>query len=81
MKLHQTNATSGGRTDHLARRRGASDVRSPRVTLRGTTSASVSETWATCPTCHHTWRQLVATLGVVHRTQLCTACRRKAAEA
>lgn len=36
-----------------------------------------NETWNTCPSCNHSWKDKVATPGLLHRTRLCENCRVK----
>lgn len=33
-----------------------------------------NETWNTCPSCGHDWKDEVATPGLIHRTRLCARC-------
>jgi len=43
---------------------------------KGTRPLQPTLTWNTCPACGHQWTDRIPTLGVVHRTQRCAACRR-----
>ncbi len=51
----------------------------PRSTAASSDVAALTDqTWNTCPDCHHTWREKVPVVGVVHRTARCAACQRTA---
>lgn len=33
-----------------------------------------NETWNTCPKCGYSWKDDIATPGLIHRTRLCAKC-------
>lgn len=37
-----------------------------------------NETWNDCPKCGRSWKDIVATPGLIHRTRLCARCIMKA---
>lgn len=36
-----------------------------------------NETWNTCPGCNHSWKDDIATPGIIHRTRKCKFCTRR----
>jgi protein-arginine kinase activator protein McsA len=36
-----------------------------------------NETWNDCPRCHKSWKDDIATPGLLHRTRYCAECYRK----
>lgn len=42
-----------------------------------TTTMVNLETWNDCPDCGRAWKDKIATIGILHRTRLCSNCIKK----